>query len=38
MNRQPAGWADPLAVLTIAAVALKEGRESGGGEGRRDAC
>ena len=31
-------WADPLAALAIAAVALKEGRESWRGEGCCDAC
>ncbi len=31
-------WADPLAALTIAAVALKEGRESWRGEGCADGC
>ena len=31
-------WADPLAALVIAAVALKEGRESWRGEGCCDAC
>ncbi len=31
-------WADPLAALIIAAVALKEGRESWRGEGCCDAC
>ena len=31
-------WADPAAALAIAAVALKEGRESWRGEGCCDAC
>jgi divalent metal cation (Fe/Co/Zn/Cd) transporter len=31
-------WADPLAALVIAAVALKEGRESWRGEGCADGC
>jgi len=31
-------WADPLTALVIAAVALKEGRESWRGEGCCDAC
>jgi divalent metal cation (Fe/Co/Zn/Cd) transporter len=31
-------WADPLAALVIAAVALKEGRESWNGEGCTDGC
>jgi len=31
-------WADPAAALVIAAVALKEGRESWRGEGCCDAC
>jgi divalent metal cation (Fe/Co/Zn/Cd) transporter len=31
-------WADPLAALAIAAVALKEGRESWRGEGCTDGC
>jgi divalent metal cation (Fe/Co/Zn/Cd) transporter len=31
-------WADPLAALAIAAVALREGRESWRGEGCCDAC
>ena len=31
-------WADPTAALVIAAVALKEGRESWRGEGCCDAC
>jgi len=31
-------WADPLAALAIAAVALKEGRESWRGEGCADGC
>jgi divalent metal cation (Fe/Co/Zn/Cd) transporter len=31
-------WADPLAALVIAAVALREGRESWRGEGCCDAC
>jgi len=31
-------WADPLTALVIAAVALKEGRESSRGEGCCDAC
>ena len=31
-------WADPLAALAIAAVALKEGRESWRGEGCCDSC
>jgi divalent metal cation (Fe/Co/Zn/Cd) transporter len=31
-------WADPLAALVIAAVALKEGPESWRGEGCCDAC
>jgi divalent metal cation (Fe/Co/Zn/Cd) transporter len=31
-------WADPLAALFIAAVAVKEGRESWRGEGCCDAC
>jgi divalent metal cation (Fe/Co/Zn/Cd) transporter len=31
-------WTDPLAALAIAAVALKEGRESWRGEGCCDAC
>ena len=31
-------WADPLAALVIAAVALKEGRESWRGEGCTDGC
>lgn len=31
-------WADPIAALAIAAVALKEGRESWRGEGCCDAC
>jgi divalent metal cation (Fe/Co/Zn/Cd) transporter len=31
-------WADPLTALAIAAVALKEGRESWRGEGCCDAC
>ena len=31
-------WADPLAALAIAAVALKEGRESWRGKGCCDAC
>ena len=31
-------WADPLAALAIAAVAIKEGRESWRGEGCCDAC
>jgi divalent metal cation (Fe/Co/Zn/Cd) transporter len=31
-------WADPLTALAIAAVALKEGRESWRGEGCADGC
>ena len=31
-------WADPLAAVAIAAVALKEGRESWRGEGCADGC
>jgi divalent metal cation (Fe/Co/Zn/Cd) transporter len=31
-------WADPIAALAIAAVALKEGRESWRGEGCADGC
>jgi divalent metal cation (Fe/Co/Zn/Cd) transporter len=31
-------WADPLAALFIAAVAVKEGRESWRGEGCADGC
>lgn len=31
-------WADPAAALFIAAVAVKEGRESWRGEGRADGC
>jgi divalent metal cation (Fe/Co/Zn/Cd) transporter len=31
-------WADPIAALVIAAVAIKEGRESWRGEGCCDAC
>ena len=31
-------WADPLAALVIAAIALKEGRESWNGEGCSDGC
>ena len=31
-------WADPLAALAIAAVALKEGRDSWRGEGCADGC
>ena len=31
-------WADPLAALVIAAVALKEGRESWRGEGCCELC
>ena len=31
-------WADPLAALAIAAVAVKEGRESWRGEGCADGC
>jgi divalent metal cation (Fe/Co/Zn/Cd) transporter len=31
-------WADPAAALVIAAVALREGRESWRGEGCCDAC
>ena len=31
-------WADPLAALVIAAIALREGRESWRGEGCCDAC
>ena len=31
-------WADPAAALLIAAVALREGRESWRGEGCCDAC
>jgi divalent metal cation (Fe/Co/Zn/Cd) transporter len=31
-------WADPLAALAIAGVALKEGRESWRGEGCADGC
>ena len=31
-------WADPLAALVIAAVALREGRESWRGEGCADGC
>ena len=31
-------WADPLAALVIAAIALREGRESWRGEGCADGC
>ena len=31
-------WADPLAALAVAAIALKEGRESWNGEGCADGC
>jgi divalent metal cation (Fe/Co/Zn/Cd) transporter len=31
-------WADPAAALAIAAVAIREGRESWRGEGRCDSC
>ena len=31
-------WADPAAALAIAAIALREGRESWRGEGCCDAC
>jgi divalent metal cation (Fe/Co/Zn/Cd) transporter len=31
-------WADPLAALAIAAVAVREGRESWRGEGCMDGC
>jgi divalent metal cation (Fe/Co/Zn/Cd) transporter len=31
-------WADPITALAIAAVAIKEGRESWRGEGCCDAC
>ena len=31
-------WADPLAALVIAAIALREGRESWRGEGCCDSC
>ena len=31
-------WADPITALVIAAVAIKEGRESWRGEGCCDAC
>jgi len=31
-------WADPLAALVIAGVAVKEGRESWRGEGCCDSC